>query len=138
MTVPWTAPPPLPALGNDTVTFVTLTRTGTPDAMGEILPTISRVDVLNCRHRALPATTPTQREQAEDITDVATQVWQTHCPPVTAALTAGVTDRIIVNGITYQIAGGVVRVTGADGAIEFVKFLSKVQLDNPDAAAGEV
>jgi hypothetical protein len=139
MTLPATTIPPLPPLGGDVVTFVDMDRSsGTPDAMGEILPTPVRVDVTGCRHRAIPATTPTQREQPEDITDVGTQVWQTHAPPVPAALNAKVDGVMIVNGVTYRMEGGVVPVTGADGSVEFVKILSKVQLDNPAAAQGEL
>lgn len=129
MSLPFFDPPPLPPLGADTVTFIkALPTTDIPDAMGEITTEPQRIDVTGCRHRALPATTPSQRETPEDITDVGTQAWQTHCPPEPAALAADLNDAIEVNGITYQIEGDIVPVTGATGAIEFVKFLSKVQV----------
>lgn len=143
MTTPHTLPrtkptPPMPPLGNDTVTFVVMQRNGSPDAMGEVMATPVHTVVEGCRHRAIPATTPTQRERPEDITDVGEQVWQTHCPPVPAALYAATTDRLIINGVVYQIEGATVRWTDADGAPLFVKILSKVQLDNSDATAGVV
>jgi hypothetical protein len=101
--------------------------------MGQVLPTLSAVDVPQCRHRPIPATTPAQRETPEDITDVGTQVWQTHAPPVAAALAftnlaTGTTGQLRCNGITYQVLGGAAPVTGADGQILFVKILSKVQV----------
>lgn len=141
MTVPVvTNLPPMPPLGNDTVTFITLARdpNGVPDSAGMIQPTEVDVDVENCRHRPIPATTPAQREQPEDITDIAQQVWQTHAPPVPAALNAGVTGRMRVNGIVYQILGGVAPVTDADGNVVFLKILSEVQKDNPNADAGRI
>lgn len=128
MTLPILNVPLMPPLGGDTVTFITaVNTTDTPDAMGQISTEPQRVDVTGCRHRAIPATTPAQREAPEEITDVGMQVWQTHCPPVPAALNATLNDEIEVNGVVYQIQGGVVAVTGADGSVEFVKFLSKTQ-----------
>ena len=128
MTVPVAVTvPPLPPLGGDTVTFITLDRSGPPDAMGTVTPTRVRVDVQGCRHRPVQATTPTQRETPVEITDVGVQVWQTHAPPVDAALNADLTGEMEVNGVTYQILGGPAKVTGDDGAVLFVKILSKVQ-----------
>lgn len=129
MTLPLLNAPPLPPLGGDLVTFISQQETTEiPDAMGEIATTPVRVDVPGCRHRPVPATTPAQRETPEDITDIGTQVWITHAPPVPAALNAAIDGQIQVNGgTTYQILGGVVPITGADGQVEFVKFLSKVQ-----------
>jgi hypothetical protein len=42
-------------------------------------------------------------------------------------LAANLNDAIEVNGVTYQIEGNPTPVTGADGQVEFVKILSKVQ-----------
>jgi hypothetical protein len=139
MTLPVLNIPPLPPLGNDTVIFLHYVDDpgAEPDAMGEISQTPTRVEVTGCRHRAIPATHPAQRETPDEIFDVGQQVWQTHCPVtnrddngnlITAPLDATLNDAFEVNGVTYQIQGDPVPVTGATGAVEFVKILSRVQV----------
>ena len=118
MTVPVHVPP-MPPLGGDTVEFTTLVRTGTPDAMGEILPTPQTVTVTGCRHRQLSAS-----ETPVEITDISTEVWQTHAPPEAAPLAADSTAVLTVNGRDYQIVG-VAPFTGDDGNVLFVKIMSK-------------
>lgn len=119
MTVPVDVAP-LPPLGGDTVVFTKLIRTGTPDSMGEILPTPQTTSVAGCRHRALSTS-----ETPQEATDIATGLWQTHCPPEAAALAADSTGVITVNGKDYQILGDPQPFTGDDGQVLFVKLLSK-------------
>jgi len=116
-------------LGNDTITFLHYVDDpgAQPDSMGEISQTPAPGVVPQCRHRPLPATAPAQRETPEGETDVGTQVWLSHCPPVPAVLNATLNDEFECNGVTYQIQGNPTPVTGASGTIEFVKMLSKVQ-----------
>lgn len=112
--------PALPPLGGDTVAFVTVTLSGAPDAMGQQTSTPASTDVPGCRHRALSVS-----ETPAELTDIATQVWQTHAPPSAAPLAISSTGRLTCNGVTYQMIGNPEIFTDADGQPLFVKILSK-------------
>lgn len=97
------------SFGIDTVTFVSFVESGTPGALGTYAVTEQTVDAPNCRHRPL-----TFKETAELDTDIATELWKTTVPigsysetlraAVMAARNTGV---IRVDGVDYQIIGGV-------------------------------
>lgn len=96
--------------GGQTVTFVAITEnTSIRDAYNK--PTIVRTNtaVTGCRFRPLTVT-----EQV-NTGDIATQIWKGTIPPVTAALNAQPMDEVIVNGVTYQIIGGVMPFTDLSG-----------------------
>lgn len=131
MTFPAAPPTTMPPLGADTVGFQTLDYSGTRDGMGEITPTPTTVNVAGCRHRALTAS-----ETPVELLDIGTQVWQTHAPPVAAALPwnpstnpsgAKLSGQLVVNGVTYEIVGGPQPFTDDSGQVLFVKLLSKVE-----------
>src|SRR5258708_4559910 len=98
----------LMAFGTAVVTTRTLTKTGTPDELGNY--TLVPIDVAyeGCRHRPL-----TFRETAELQFDVATEYWRTTMPLCdysagqVAALKAVPANAIVsVHGQPYQIEGG--------------------------------
>ena len=95
--------------GIDTVTFVNYVETGSPGALGTYAVTEVTVDAPGCRHRPL-----TFKETAELDTDVATELWKTTVPIgeydttlLAAVMAARNTGVIRVDGIDYQIIGGV-------------------------------
>lgn len=111
------------SFGGQTVTFVTVTSTGTPDALGQKTEVHTSVPVTGCRHRPLSAT-----ETPEYLTDIGTQVWKTTAPPVPVAVAAKTTGLLIEGGVTYEIVGGAKPFTDANGQPYKVTILSIIQV----------
>lgn len=95
--------------GHKTVELLDYEPTGTPDELGGYAQTATVTPVPGCRHRPL-----TFREKVDLNFDVATEMWKTTIPlfEYDATLQAKVAgleanDEIRVDGITYQVQGGV-------------------------------
>lgn len=110
------------SFGSQTVTFETLSDSGTPGKLGTKTQTPTGVDVTGCRHRPLSAS-----ETPEWLTNIATQVWKTTAPPEAAAIAAKSTGRLIVDDVTYQIIGGAQPFTDFTAAVFKVTILSKIE-----------
>lgn len=96
--------------GNQTVTFVTISQdTDNRDRWNKPATVRTEVEVPGCRFRPMTVT-----EQV-NTGDIATQVWKGTIPPVPVALNAGPMDEVIVDGVTYQIIGGVMPFTDLSG-----------------------
>jgi hypothetical protein len=96
------------SFGNQTVTFVSYSDTGTMGALGTYQQAETLTVAPGCRHRTLSA-----KETAEYDVDVATVVWKTTVPvgeysaPVRAAvLGAEANGEIRVDGESFKIIGG--------------------------------
>lgn len=116
--------------GTKTVTFVNFVEAGSPGALGTYAVTETLVDAPGCRHRPL-----TFKETAELDTDVATELWKTTVPigEYGATLYAQVmacknTGVLRVDGIDYQIIGGVRPHDDMDGAPFKMTILSQRQI----------
>lgn len=109
------------AFGGQTVTFVTVTETGTVDGLGSPVLVRTNIDVPGCRHRPLSAA-----ETPEWLTDIGTQIWNTTAPPEAAAIAAKSTGELIENGVTYRIIGGARPFTDMAGIPFKVSILSQI------------
>lgn len=96
--------------GSQTLSFVTLVGNNVFDDNGFEGTTPSEVTVTGCRHAPVSA-----KEASEVAGNVATQIWQTTAPPEAAAIAAKSTGTFKVDGVTYQIYGGVQLVEDFDG-----------------------
>jgi hypothetical protein len=109
------------SLGPKTVTFVTLTDSGTPGKLGTVTQVLTEVAIEGCMHHPLSAS-----ETPAWLTDIGTQIWQTIAPPEAAAIAANSTGNLKVDGVTYQIVGGAQPYT--DFATPFVVVIhSKIE-----------
>lgn len=89
--------------GPTTVTFVKVIEDDTNrDEWNNPTETRTTTDVPGCMFRPL-----TFKEQAPVDVDKVTNRWKCTAPPVAAVLAAAATDELIVDGVTYQIEGGV-------------------------------
>lgn len=119
--------------GTDVVTFMGYAPTpdAAPDALGVIPKTETDTTVVGCRHRpVVPTDTSTralQREFPEVGLSVATQWYQTTCPPAAPAVAAQPSDMITVAGVLYQIVGDAQLFNDAAGKPMKVTFLSERQ-----------
>lgn len=89
--------------GRQVVTFIKITED--PDQRDEDNnPLIVRTEtpVPGCRFRPLKA-----EEKVALGIDLATDPWQATCPPMSAVKAASAGDEVKVDGVTYQITGGV-------------------------------
>lgn len=120
------------SFGGQTVTFVSLTPTGTVDPLGTQTLTEAATDVTGCRHRPITISAgggsgAVRNENPEIGVTVATQYWQTTCPPHPAALAAKASDVLRVDGETFQIIGDVQPFTDFSGRVFKVTFVSERQ-----------
>lgn len=93
------------SFGGQTVTFVKVTEDPTSrNRYNEPATITTSTDVPGCLFRSM-----TYKEIGGrwDPTDEITQRWRLTAPPVPAVLNASGTDEVIVDGVTYQIEGGV-------------------------------
>jgi hypothetical protein len=100
------------SLGGQTITFLSYTPTGVSDSLGQQTLTETAVAAAGCRHRPL-----TFREMVELEFDIATEVWKSTIPinelmaqnpdAYNAVMTVKPQDAISVDGIVYQVLGGV-------------------------------
>jgi len=89
--------------GRQTVTFVSITED--PDIRDDYNnPLIVRTEtpVPGCRFRPLTA-----KEKVEIGYSVVSDPWRVTAPPVPAVVAAASIDEVKVDGVTYQITGGV-------------------------------
>ncbi|MCV7100080.1 hypothetical protein [Mycobacterium palustre] len=109
------------SFGNQAVTFVTINESSTDvNALGIGRKSTPNVVVRGCRHRPLKSEeTPEYLE-----VDTGTQIWKTTAPPAAAAAAAASTGRIIVDGQPYDIIGGAMPFTDANGRLFKVTILS--------------
>lgn len=110
------------SFGPDTVTFVTLTDSGTAGKLGTKVQVPTEVDVEGCMHYPMSAS-----ETPEFLTDIGTQVWKTIAPPEAAAIAAKSTGQLKVNGVTYRIIGGAQPMTDFSPGVFVVQILSKLE-----------
>lgn len=88
--------------GHRTAVFVTVAEDlNTRDRYNQPLKVRTEVSVTGCHFRPL-----TFKEKI-DLGDVNTQAWKLTAPPAEAVLSATTIDEVKVDGITYQIMGGV-------------------------------
>lgn len=99
---------------------ISRSQTGTTGALGTHGMVETESEVRGCRHRPLNFS-----EKPPFDTDVATEVWKTTAPPKPAVLSAKSTDLLRVDGVVYQILGGVLPFTGLDGRVEKVTVYSQ-------------
>lgn len=89
--------------GPTTVTFVKVAEdTTNRDEWNNPAEIRTQTDVPGCMFRPL-----TFKEQAPVDVDKVTNRWKCTAPPVAAVLAAVATDEVIVDGVTYEIEGGV-------------------------------
>lgn len=110
-------------MGGDTVTFVSFTEAGAPNALGLYEMTETTNDVDDCHHRPLTFT-----ETVDLDTDVATEYWRTTAPPEAAVLAATSSGVMRVKGVNYQIVGGARVHTDENGEPFKVSILSQRQI----------
>lgn len=88
-------------LGAATLTFVTVTEDlDNRDRYNQPAKVRTETDVPGCRFRPLPAT-----ETRAEGTEVVVDQWRATCPPHPAVIAAKSNGEIVVDGVTYQIAG---------------------------------
>jgi hypothetical protein len=109
-------------LGGQTVTFISVTGSGTYDSLGVEATTRTEVDVMGCHHRPLRA-----EETPEWLTNIATQIWKTTAPPEAAALAADANGELEVDGIAYHVIAGAQPFTDLSGRVRKVTILSRKQ-----------
>lgn len=97
------------SFGGSTITFRHYEKSGSPDSLGEYTLTPVDVDAPGCRHRPL-----TFSETVEFDLDVNTEHWRSTLPlfEYDATLLGVVmgfpgNDAIVVDGVEYQIVGGI-------------------------------
>ncbi len=89
--------------GGQTVTFVTVTEDpDNRDRYGNPALVRTEVPVPGCRFRPLTA-----KEKIEGGFNTVQDPWKATCPPVAAVVEAASTDELKVDGVIYQIVGGV-------------------------------
>lgn len=116
--------------GGQVVSFVSRVASGTPDELGVQTLTETTVVALGCRHRPLTFT-----ETAEAQIDIATRPWRTTIPvgEYDAVLRAAVLaikpdDVIRVDGVQYQIIGGIRHHVDMDGNPFKATIISQEQI----------
>lgn len=105
------------SFGNQTVSFIVITESGTPDRFGMKTKVRTPTVVTGCRHRPLDA-----KEMAELETDVATQVWKTTAPPEAAAIAAASTGELLYDGTASPTDVAANRLHIIGGAKPFTDF----------------
>lgn len=110
------------SFGGQSIIFPTVTGTGVFDESGMEIVTSTDVTVTGCRHRPLKAD-----ETPEFLTDVATQIWKSTCPPESAAMSAKASGVLKESGVTYRIIGGPQMFRDMSGAPFKVTILSKIE-----------
>ena len=106
------------AFGNQVITFIARSDTGSAGELGTYAQAETRTSAPGCRHRPLTFT-----ETAELEFDIATEAWRStvpvgeYSPTLRAAILATRPDDVIeVDGIRYQVVGGVRHHVDMDGA----------------------
>jgi hypothetical protein len=106
------------SFGGQTITFIARSDTGTAGELGTYAQAETRTTAPGCRHRPL-----TFAETAELEFDIATEAWRSTVPvgEYSAALRSAVLatqpdDVIEVNGVRYQVIGGVRHHVDMDGS----------------------
>jgi len=106
------------AFGNQVITFIARSDTGTAGELGTYAQAETRTSAPGCRHRPL-----TFAETAELEFNIATEAWRStvpvgeYSPTLRAAVLATHPDDIIeVDGIRYQVIGGVRHHVDMDGS----------------------
>lgn len=111
------------SFGGQTVTFVTVTHSGTPGYLGVTGESRSETVVSGCRFR------PAQVSEATDgVTSVAAGRWRATCPPVSAALNAQPGGEVKCGGVTFLIDGPVQPKYDIDGNLHHVTVMCKRQV----------
>lgn len=106
---------------------------GFPDELGTYSPLAeTNTTVPGCRHRPFREATrggagAAKAEYPEAGVGIATNWWQSTCPPATAALSAKASDVISVGGLKYRILGDARPFVDATGRVFKVTFLSERQ-----------
>ena len=90
------------SLGGQTVTVVAVTEDdNTRDRYNNPLKVRTETAVRGCRFR------PTSYTEAVKLGDLAIETWRLTAPPVPAIMAAQAIDEIWVDGVKYQVVGGV-------------------------------
>lgn len=116
--------------GGQTINFVNRANTGSPDELGNFAQSETDTAAPGCRHRPLTFT-----ETAEFQLDIATQPYKSTIPvgEYSASLRDLVlaikpNDMIEVDGVRYQIIGGIRHHPDMDGSPFKATLLSKRQI----------
>lgn len=120
------------AFGNDVITFTSFLPAAAGTAFPDDLGTFSPLDatgavVPGCRHRPYKPRRNPREEYPQQGVGIATNWWESTCPPVPAARSAQASDTITVNGLPYRIIDDAQPVTDFSGRVDHVKFLSERQ-----------
>ena len=106
------------AFGSQVITFIARSDTGSAGELGTYAQAETRTSAPGCRHRPL-----TFAETAELEFNIATEAWRStvpvgeYSPTLRAAILATRPDDVIeVDGIRYQVIGGVRHHVDMDGA----------------------
>ncbi|MBO0676787.1 hypothetical protein JRC04_04845 [Mycolicibacterium sp. S2-37] len=97
------------SFGNQTITVVKVGENPTDrDRYNRPAEIHTETAVPGCRVRpAGSQSNPATKEKVTEVGDIASEQWKVTAPPAPALLAATARDKIEVNGITYQIVGGV-------------------------------
>lgn len=106
--------------GGQTMIFVAITD-GVKDRLGVAAQIRTPVSVTGCRFRPLTA------QEKVALTDEAIEIWKGTAPPDPKVLSAKAVDEVQVDGVTYQIDGGVKPFPDADGRPYKVTVLCKLE-----------
>jgi hypothetical protein len=117
------------AYGNQTVTFLIYSASGTPDNSGMSQGSETATDVDFCLHRPVPETAVRElKRQYRDVgIVVGTLSWRTTCPRTPVTLSVKASDRMVVDGLTYTIMGGALPNTDLAGVGQHVTIISERQ-----------
>ena|ERR1700752_2838639 len=108
------------SFGGETITVVNYTE-GAKDRYGIPARVPSPTTFGGCRFRPLSVT------ETVALTDTAIEIWKLTAPPVAALLNAEADSVIQVNGVSYEIDGGIKPYSDASGAVFKVTVLCKRQ-----------
>lgn len=87
-------------IGGQTITVVTITRTGDAGYLGLQGETRTATVIAGCHGRVLSST-----ELDQTATQTGEQVWKWTCPPLGPLLEVTSTGELIFDGVTYQLHG---------------------------------
>ena len=89
----------------------------TRDRYNRPLEVLAEFEVPGCRFR------PMDYQELIDLGDVTTQKWRLTAPPVAAILDASAIDEIKVDGVSYQVVGGIKPFPDMNGSLYKVTII---------------
>lgn len=120
------------SFGSDKITFTSFlpapAGTAFPDDLGTFSPLQPATNVVpGCKHEPFKEVRRLHNQYPMEGVGIATNWWQSTCPPFPAALAAQASDTITVNGLDYRVIGDARPITDLAGRVTKVIFLSERQ-----------